>query len=204
MTLATDRRVRRTRTNLTEAFVALVLERGYGRVTVQDILDRADIGRSTFYAHFRDKETLLLSCFDGLNHELAAALAAMTPGQAPPDPRVPTIVLFDHAYRNRRMYRALCGRPGGTIVERHLHTLIADALRTHLEPHLAAAGSPVPADAMAEFYTSAMLGLLVWWVGQDFPHGPDHIAALYGQLAIPGIQSATSGSGRQRATLATR
>jgi len=191
MAITTDRRVRRTRASLMDAFVALVLERGYQRVAVQDILDRADIGRSTFYSHYRDKESLLLSCFDGLNDELAAALAAMTSGETPPDPRMPASVLFEHAYRNRRMYRALCGRPGGTIVERHLHALVAGALRTHLAPHLAAAGSPVSADAMAEFYTSAMLGLLVWWVGQGFPRGPDHIAALYGTLAIPGIRSAT-------------
>jgi AcrR family transcriptional regulator len=192
MTVTTDRRVRRTRAGLTEAFVALVLEHGYQRVSVQEILDRADIGRSTFYAHFRDKESLLLSCFDELHDELAAALAAMAPGEAPPDPRVPSIVLFDHAYRHRRMFRALCGRPGGTIVERHLHTLIADALRTHLAPHLEAADSPVPADAMAEFYTSAMLGLLGWWVSQDFPYGPDRIAAMYGKMAIPGIRAGTT------------
>jgi AcrR family transcriptional regulator len=194
MTVGVDRRVRRTRANLTDALVSLVLERGYDRVTVQDILDRADVGRSTFYAHFRDKESLLLSCFDGLRDDLGLALAELADGPEPLDPRVPTIGLFEHAYRNRRMYRALCGRTGGAIVSRHLHTLVAAALRAHLEPHVAAAGSPVPADAMAEFYTSALLGMLVWWVGQDFPHGPGHIASLYGQLAIPGIRAATTES----------
>ena len=192
MHVEADRRVRRTRANLTDAFIGLVLERGYDRVTVQDILDRADVGRSTFYSHFRDKESLLLSCFGGLRDDLGAALAGMAATAATPDPRAPTLALFEHAYRNRRMYRALCGRSGGAIVQRHLHALVAGALRAHLQPHVAAAGSRVPADAMAEFYTSALLGMLVWWVGQDFPHGPDHIASLYGQLAIPGIRAATA------------
>ena len=133
-----DRRVRRTRNGLAEAFLGLVIERGYDRLTVQDILDRADVGRSTFYTHFRDKESLLLSCFDSLRDELGRELDAMTPGATPTDRRRPTIVLFEHAYRNRRIYQALCGRNGGTVVQRHLHTLITRALRTHLEPHLAA------------------------------------------------------------------
>jgi AcrR family transcriptional regulator len=183
-----DRRVRKTRTSLIEAFLGLVVERGYEHVTVQDILDRADVGRSTFYAHFRDKEALLMSCFDGLRDGLSAEF----------DVRTPSIALFNHAYRHRPVYRALCGRAGGTLVQRHLHALIGIALRTHLEPHPAAAGSSLPAETMAEtmaeavseFYTSALLGLLIWWVGQDFKGGPDAIARLYGALAEPGIAAA--------------
>ena len=185
-----DRRVRRTRTSVVEAFLSLVLERGYERVTVQDILDRADVGRSTFYAHYRDKEALLMSCFDGVREELIADLDAMSPGRTPSDTRRPSIVIFRHAFRNRPVYRALCGRPGGTVVQRHLHAIIAGALRAHLEPHLAAAGSAMPAEAMAEFYTSALLGLLIWWVGQDFRGGPDAIAEIYGAMAVPGILAA--------------
>jgi AcrR family transcriptional regulator len=176
-----DRRVRRTRTSIVEAFLSLVVERGYERVTIQDILDRADVGRSTFYAHYRDKEALLMSCFDGLRDELTADLDATAPS-----------LLFQHAYRHRPVYRALCGRPGGTVVQRHLHALIAGALRTYLQPHLTAAGSNIPAEAMAEFYTSALLGLLIWWVAQDFKGGPDAIAQIYGALAVPGILAAVS------------
>ncbi len=181
-----DRRVRRTRTSLVEAFLGLVVEHGYERVTIQDILDRADVGRSTFYAHYRDKEALLMSCFDGLREELTADLQALTPGLAPPDARRLSIALFRHAYRHRPVYRALCGRTGGTVVQRHLHAIIGGALRAHL----AAVGSRIPAEAMAEFYTSALVGLLTWWVGQDFKGGPDAIAEIYGALAVPGILAA--------------
>lgn len=56
-----DRRVRRTRANLHRALIELMVERDYDRISVRDILDRADTGRSTFYAHFRDKDDLLLA-----------------------------------------------------------------------------------------------------------------------------------------------
>ena len=193
-----DRRVRRTRTGLADALTGLIIERGYDRVTVQDILDRADVGRSTFYTHFRDKESLLLSCFDSLRDELSREWGAVAPGAAAPDPRRPALVLFDHAYRHRRVYQALCGRNGGGVVQRHLHALVADALRTHLRPQLAKAGSPIPAEAMAEFYTSGLLGLLTWWIGQDFHNGPNYIAELYAAMASPGITAAVAASSPSR------
>src|SRR5215207_10196482 len=67
----TDRRVRRTQELLRGALMALIMEKGYDRITVQDILDEADVGRSTFYAHYRDKEDLLLSGFDDIRTALA-------------------------------------------------------------------------------------------------------------------------------------
>src|SRR5687767_3562998 len=61
-----DRRVRRTRRLVQQALVELILEKGYDAVTVTDIIDRADVGRSTFYAHFTDKQDVLFSNLDEL------------------------------------------------------------------------------------------------------------------------------------------
>lgn len=188
-----DRRVRRTRRLLAEALVSLVLEKGYEKISVQHILDRADIGRSTFYAHFRDKEAPLMSCFDDLREELKHALETMTP-QAPSDPANPASVLFAHAYQHRRVYQALCGKQGGNIVHRYLHRLIGELLREHLRPHLSPAGSDLPADAVAEFYSSATIGLLTWWIDQGFRDGPARITAVHHRLATPGVMAALADS----------
>jgi hypothetical protein len=104
----------------------------------------------------------------------------------------PSYALFAHAYRNRRVYRALCGRQGGNIVYDHLHSLICTTLVAHLAPHLTGAGSPVPPEALAEFCASALLGLLIWWVGKDFPYQPAQMAHMYGQMATPGILAAVA------------
>src|SRR3954469_23951916 len=76
-----DRRVRRTRRLLREALLALVLEKGYEAVTVQDVLDRADVGRATFYAHFRDKDDLLISGADELRESLRLQMASFVAAQ---------------------------------------------------------------------------------------------------------------------------
>jgi len=185
-----DRRVRRTRRSLGEALIALIVERGYDRITVQDILDRADVGRSTFYAHFRDKDALLLSSFDELRDDLRRDMDALTPGEMPDDPAHPVSVVFRHAYDHRPIYRALCGRQGGNVVDGHLRTMFGALLGDHLRPHLAAAGSSLPPAIVAEFYASALIGVLKWWVNEDFPYSPHEVAAAYGALAAPGIMAA--------------
>jgi AcrR family transcriptional regulator len=185
-----DRRVRRTRRILGEALVELIIEQGYERTTVQDVLDRADVGRSTFYAHFRDKDALLMAGFEEMAERLRADLDALSPG-VPPGPGQPVVGLFAHAYRNRTVYAALFGRGGGGF-RRRLHELLAGLLRGHLAPHLAAARSDVPLDVVVEFATSAAIGLLVWWIDDGFHIPPDRLALQYQRLVAPGISAALS------------
>jgi AcrR family transcriptional regulator len=181
---AQDRRVRRTRRVLIEALVALILEKGYSKLTVQDIIDRADVSRSTFYAHFRDREALLVACFDNLRDELRQEVEAATQGASLPDPARPAAAIFAHARRRRPVYRALCGRQGGTTVLGHLHGLVRELLQEQLQPHAAADGSDVPVEVVAEFHASATVGLLSWWVRRDFPYEPSELAGMYRRLAL--------------------
>src|SRR5438067_9876044 len=66
-----DRRVQRTRQLLQDALISMMIEKGYAATTVQDIIDRANVGRATFYAHFADKDTLLHSRLEDLRSMLA-------------------------------------------------------------------------------------------------------------------------------------
>jgi AcrR family transcriptional regulator len=176
-----DRRVRRTRRALQEALIALVLERGYDGLTVQDVLDRADVGRSTFYAHYRDKEALLTAVFDGMRAQLRREVDERAPDD-PLDPARPAELIFEHAADNRRVYRALCGRQGGSAVLRHLHRMVREMVTGSLRAHDPA----LPAEVVAEFHAGATVALLVWWVDQDFPHDPGWLAGGYRRLALPG------------------
>jgi AcrR family transcriptional regulator len=179
-----DRRVRRTRKLLHDAFLSLVIEKGYEKTTIQDILDRADVGRSTFYVHYQDKEALLTASFDEMRAQLERELTDIPPGGAV-DVTPPAALLFEHAFRNQRIYRALCGHQGGALVPRHLRRLIGDLLRKRLRPQFTQTGTQVSADVAAEFYTSAALGLLVWWIDHEFCNGPNWLTETYRTLAHP-------------------
>ena len=172
-----DRRVRRTRRSLQRALVALITERGYEKVTVQDVLDRADVGRSTFYAHYRDKDALFASCFDDLRADLERELAAMG-HDAPTDPTSPMGLLFGHAHRNQIVYRA--------VGVAHLRPLIYESLRDHLAEN----GVGLPVEIVAEYHASAIIGVLGWWVRAGFPHGPDEMARICRAMTEPGVMAA--------------
>ncbi|MBU2668532.1 TetR/AcrR family transcriptional regulator [Actinoplanes bogorensis] len=182
-----DRRVRRTQAALRKALIELIVERGYERVTVRDVLDRADIGRSTFYAHYRDKDALFGSCFEDLREDLARELSLLGPqshdgshtdGQSG-DPLKPLTLIFEHAFRHPQIYRAV-----GTA---HLHPMIFEVMREHLCTH---DELRLPVDVAAEYHASALVGTLGWWVRAGFPHGPAEMARMIRELTVGGITAA--------------
>src|SRR5438477_1675881 len=130
-----DRRVVRSRRLLQEALVALILERGYAAVTVQAVLDRADVGRATFYAHFPSKQALLLNIFEELRESLHRELAGIPPATVARFGHGVGLLqpLFAHAAQNRRLYRTLLGSRDGAAVLHELREMLATPLRKHLE-----------------------------------------------------------------------
>ncbi|MBL7257177.1 TetR/AcrR family transcriptional regulator [Paractinoplanes lichenicola] len=183
MAAVEDRRVRRTRAALRQAMVELVVERGYDRVTVRDVLDRADIGRSTFYAHYRDKDALFASCFEDLREGLQREMALLEGGRGggPADPIKPISVIFEHAHRHPQIYRAV-----GTT---HLHQMIFEVMRDHLCTH---DDLRLPVDVAAEYHASALVGILGWWVRAGFPHGPAEMARMIRELTAGGLGHVTA------------
>jgi AcrR family transcriptional regulator len=201
---AEDRRVRRTRRLLREALIALILEKGYDKVTVQDVLDRADVGRATFYAHFRDKDDLLVSGFEALRDSLRAHLARMARrggahaprpaagADAGPDGGLDLAgALFEHAGQQKRLYRALVGRRGGAAVLKHAREQFAAVVREHLQEAAAArvAAPPVPVEVTVQFVVSAFLGVLTWWLDSEPPQTAEQMGLLFEQLTIPAVRA---------------
>ncbi|HLZ69393.1 MAG TPA: TetR/AcrR family transcriptional regulator [Dehalococcoidia bacterium] len=189
-----DRRVLRSRRLLQDALVALVQERGYAAVTVQAVLDRADVGRATFYAHFAGKEALLLSIFEELRQPLERELAGITPETVA---RFGTGVgllqpLFAHAAQHRRLYRVLLGSRDGAALLRLLREMLATPLRAHLESAIARhRGRPaVEVELVVTAFVSAVLGVLVWWLEADLPGTPAELDRAIERLLAPGIQRA--------------
>ena len=168
--------------------LALIVEKGYEHVSVQDILDRADVGRSTFYAHYRDKEELLLGGFD----ESFAAFVEAT-GAANDDERVrflePALVLFQHADGHRHVWKALVGKQSSEVVLRYLREHLAGVISQHLRQQI---DDHVPDElvfaATVQYTVNALIGVLAWWSETDAPYTPDELHRLFVRLSSTGIQ----------------
>src|SRR5438876_9754476 len=110
-----DRRVQRTRQLLQDALIAMVIEKGYDATTVQDIIDRANVGRATFYAHFPDKQTLLTSRLEDLR-----VLLTERRRQAP-GPLGFSRAMVEHARSHLALYRAVGARESGAVIVQLIH-----------------------------------------------------------------------------------
>lgn len=161
-----DRRVRRTKTAVHRALISLMLERGYDKVTVSAIIDRADIGRSTFYAHFAGKEQVL---YDGLD-DLAGVVAKGDPG-----PFGFSLPLLRHVAGRRRVLRALLGRKG--------HPIVRDRV-THLLTTLVAADVPAHTGHAARTagITGAYMAILTHWLDEDDPGTPEDLDRAFREV----------------------
>src|SRR6266540_3495800 len=190
-----DRRVQKTRKLLQDALIELVVEKSYESVSIREILDRANVGRSTFYAHFQDKDQLLQSIFERLDelfeqHKKLILDAAKNFGTVDkPDlsPSLsPTLSLFQFVGQNHRFFRAMLGNQGHGIFTQPAH---ADAFaRLHETFSLQRSHekySSLESEIAAHYFVSALMGILVWWVETDMPCTAEEIDKLFRELAIP-------------------
>jgi AcrR family transcriptional regulator len=183
-----DRRIQRTRQLLREALTSLILEKGYEATTVQEILDRANIGRSTFYSHFRDKDELLVSGFEQFRE-----MVEEFDGRFPHRPNrsaqkySPALFFFHHAAQNHRLYKSMIT---SELVQNYLYKFITQIAGSHIKG-LVPAGkrTPVPQELIVHYLVSSYLGTLTWWVNHDMPCSPEEILEMYHRLTLPGINA---------------
>lgn len=173
-----DRRVQRTRRGLRDALIELILERGWDALTVQHVCDRANIGRSTFYTHFADKEELLVGGLGDLRKEVRQ-LAASGMSERPLG-FVRGII--EHAEEQRRLFRAVMGKRSGHVIQQRFRELLIDLVQEDLTG-LAAAGPQ--RDATARYVAGGLMELLIWWLDTRNNLKAEDVEKLFFQSTTP-------------------
>ena len=181
-----DRRVQRTRKLLRDALMALILENGYDAVTIQDITNRANLGRATFYLHYRDKEELLLSSLQEIFDELVATVERDMPGLSMlNDDNLPGLVAFQHAAAHRDLYRVMLSGQAAAKVEHRIRDYLAEVIKRRIIALVPEDKLPVPVDLLAQHYAGSMLALIEWWLGHDMPYTVEYMAQTLRRLTGP-------------------
>jgi len=190
----TDRRVQRTRRLLHKALMSLILEKKYGSITVQEILDRADVGRSTFYMHFQDKDELLFCGFQYLQGFLESVqeVAATVPGKSYERIIGFSLAMFEHAHEYRRVNRALLGSNAEAVVRRRIHSVLAGIVWRELKLEMQSrkrGNCPVSPELLAHFLVSTYVSVMTWWLNSKSPVSPKEIDVAYRYLVMPCLAS---------------
>ncbi|HEY6327735.1 MAG TPA: TetR/AcrR family transcriptional regulator [Blastocatellia bacterium] len=191
--------MQRTRQALAEALLSLTIEKGYENVTVQQVLDRTGIGRSTFYAHFRDKDDLLLSNLANLRKGLFSHWESMITSKATSRGEFGFLLPFlKHLDDARHLHRALTRGESGPITERQLHRILADLIRADIAEYANGRWDGPALDAAVQLIAGGMMSLLGWWLDNKIDLSPEELDRLFRDIALNGLRSHSGGPGLGR------
>ncbi len=172
-----DRRIQRTRQSLQSALGELITEKGYEKVTVQDVIDRANVGRSTFYAHFESLDQLLLSGFEPLRAQFEDFLSGAE---------------FDHESPwalSLTMFQQVQKQKGGYITLTHVQKFLYGYLLDHLRSSLPKRNKNIPPELLAHYVASSFIALMTWWIDNDYPLSAEKMTEYFRQLVEPGTMA---------------
>lgn len=188
MEVKVDRRKIRTRKMLHDALISLIIERDFDSLTIEDITNRADLRRATFYLHYKTKDELLLSVlqetFDELVRQMerlitADALAGKT--------QVETyVVMFRHVSQNSDLYRVILSSQGGAAIARNIRAYLAGHIEKGLQ--ISRQAPVIPIKVLANYMAGAELALITWWVENGQPYPPEQMAEMLQRLILKGVQ----------------
>ncbi len=175
-----ERRRQQTRKQLIETTLALVLEKGYDTITIQDITDRADLGRGTFYIHFKDKADVVWAAIQDMMRGMEKE------GHRQFDPGMPQVeyyalrTIFRHAQNNRDLYRVVFGGRGSAMLADRVQDLLAEIL---LHDILRAPGGvrrefDIPPDMLAQMLTGLITRILYWWLESPKKYSAEEMAGF--------------------------
>ncbi|HXP83963.1 MAG TPA: TetR/AcrR family transcriptional regulator [Bryobacteraceae bacterium] len=179
-----DRRILRTRDALGDAMMALLHEKRFDEITVQEVLDRAGVGRATFYAHYRDKDDLFLSDVEDFLEHVSGALKRQN---ANPKRLLPVCEFLTHIRDVREFHAALVKSDKLNEV----WTLARGFFARSIEERLQAAGvklDPASRSAQAHALAGSFFSLLDWWIDKGMKADPKEMDDLFHGMAWSGLQ----------------
>lgn len=183
-----DRRVQRTRQALFAALMELLGEKNYTAITISDITEQANVGRATFYLHYKDKDDLLASNLETLFAEVAKQIRPLLKQSLLAGGTEQGRILFEEAAQNSDLYRMILGGQGGMMLYARLQSRMAALMGDMMEKMIMGGDSPVEISLLANYLVGAILSLVKWWLDNDMPHSPDYMAAVMQQLIRPGME----------------
>jgi AcrR family transcriptional regulator len=189
--MAIDRRVVRTRTALYDALVALVRRKDYEQITVQDILNEANVGRATFYAHFTSKDELLKRSLERLRDLLRVALGEGGRAPFPWDHSwSPSRVLFEHLREFDDVRFALGKGRGGPVLRDAVDGVLAGVLRAAMPSKVDGA---VPRELAILHIVSTIHTTVRWWQEHRRDLTAADVDILFMELVSKGLPKAAFG-----------
>ena len=184
-----DRRVQRTRELLQKALIELMHERGYDAITVQEIVDRANVGRTTFYLHYDSKDKLFLGCHEAIVRKFHVGPLSREELLSPEAP-LAMIAAYQHLKEARMLLYPIFQGKDSLLILWQMRDGRAQEIEASLRAAFAEPASAIPLDVLASYLAGAHLALVQWWLEKRHPCTPENLARTFHRLQRAAILEA--------------
>jgi len=185
--MKTDLREVRTRHALQQSLMSLVLESGYEPITVSDIASRAGVARKTFYAHYPDKDALLIDCITPQLTTLLQSISNTDVNSLLVDNKPASYSAFKYVQENAAFFRAMLSDHGSAGFYSYiLKIMTQSSYQMHQAIWQTVPNPSVDPQLIAHFLAGALLNCIIWWLNHDCNPSAESMAYTFSRLAAPG------------------
>ena len=186
-----DRRTRKTRQILREALLTLLKAKRYEDISVQDIIERADVARSTFYVHYVDKDDLLTGRHGIFAENLGEQILAHTGEQNAS--AFSSRTWFYHIQAQSDILKLIAKDSAMELAMKTLRGIIHDSVQDAMQAHSEMRNVSVPLPLIVDYLADTLMTLIKWWFKDDLKYTPEQMDKMFQQLVMPGVSSVLRG-----------
>jgi AcrR family transcriptional regulator len=183
-----DRRSKRSQQALIDALIELMALKTYDSISIKEIVEKANVGRSTFYAHYQTKDDLVKSGFERI---LDVTLEHMFLSKDNQNLMVDATMLFQHAQGHYHLFKTLMWGAGFEILTKDELNVLYEKMRQRLSQFFTDENKlSVPLNVLSIYLSGNLLILLKWWLDNKMPFPPEKMNEMFQALVMPGLKSA--------------
>ena len=199
-----DRRIQRTRLSLRAALLGLLKQKNYDDISIEEITEHANVGRATFYLHYKDKEDLLLEEFSEMANEKAQTLSEIPFSawfpildnseneQEKSASPLPLLMVFQHIKEHSDLYYILLKSSKSSRTFERIRKISTETIIKFVQAKLITDPIPilfkVPIDFFAAYFSGALLSTVDWWLEEGLHYTPEEITNMFRGLFFRGAR----------------
>ena len=187
-----DRRQQKTRAAIFAAFSKLLAEKSYGKITVQEIIDTANIGRTTFYDHFETKDDLLKAlCEELFGHIIHSAADCTHTHGLYSEGNAPESVfchLLQHLQENENNILGLLSSESSEIFLRYFKDSLSELIRKQFIGQDRRANLDIPEDFLVNHISGSFVEMVLWWTRGRMKQTPEELDRYFRAVIEPILQ----------------
>ena len=189
-----DRRTRKTRQLLRDTLLTLLKEKRYEEISVQDIIARADVARSTFYVHYVDKDDLLTGSHGIFAENLGEQMLAHA-GES--GSAFSSRTWFYHIQAQGDILKVIAKDSAMELAMKTLHGIIHDSVQKGMQAHAPIKNASVPLPLIVDYLTDTLMTLIKWWFKDGMRYTPEQMDEMFQQLVMPGVLAVLRGANHE-------